>query len=92
METQPKSLPGEVRRQRILTLIKAQSFVRVTDLAVAFDISEVTVRSDLDQLVFGFVKNDYNQPDPETAIQVTAKWTCKSSEESNLEEMPKPEG
>ena len=49
-ETQPKSLPGEVRRQRILTMVTTQSFVRVTDLAAAFDISEVTVRSDLDQL------------------------------------------
>jgi DeoR family transcriptional regulator of aga operon len=50
IEAQPKSLPGKVRRQRILSLVETRSFVRVADLAAAFDISEVTVRSDLDQL------------------------------------------
>lgn len=49
-EAQPRPLPGEVRRQRILSLIETQSFVRVTDLATTFGISEVTIRSDLDQL------------------------------------------
>ncbi|MFT5512207.1 MAG: quinol monooxygenase YgiN [Bacteroidia bacterium] len=29
------------------------------------------------EYLFGFVKNDYHRPDPEHAIQVTAKWTCK---------------
>ena len=28
------------------------------------------------ELRFGYVKEDYHKPDPETAIQVTAKWTC----------------
>ena len=50
IEAQPKSLPGKLRRQRILSLVETRSFVRVADLAAAFDISEVTVRSDLDQL------------------------------------------
>jgi quinol monooxygenase YgiN len=27
------------------------------------------------ELLFGYVKNDYRQPDPNTAIAVTAKWT-----------------
>jgi quinol monooxygenase YgiN len=26
--------------------------------------------------LFGYVKHDYQQPDPATAIEVTAKWTC----------------
>ncbi|NNC90941.1 MAG: hypothetical protein HKN80_00475 [Acidimicrobiia bacterium] len=26
--------------------------------------------------LFGYVKEDYRRPDPETAIMVTAKWTC----------------
>ena len=26
--------------------------------------------------LFGYVKHDYRQPDPATAINVTAKWTC----------------
>lgn len=48
MHTQP--MPGEVRRRRMLSLIDEREFMRVTDLAHIFEISEVTVRSDLDQL------------------------------------------
>ena len=29
------------------------------------------------EYLYGFVKNDYHQPDPARAVQVTAKWTCK---------------
>jgi len=36
---------------------------------------------------FGFVKDDYRQPDPETAIQVTAKWTCHPNNTSNIDEL-----
>jgi quinol monooxygenase YgiN len=39
------------------------------------------------ELLFGYVKNDYKQPDPETAIQVTAKWTCKPDDVSRLDEL-----
>ncbi len=35
--------------------------------------------------LFGYVKDDYRKPDPETAINVTAKWTCK--EEGPLDEL-----
>ena len=28
------------------------------------------------ELLFGYVRDDYRQPNPETAVQVTAKWTC----------------
>ena len=37
--------------------------------------------------LFGFVKDDYRRPDPETAIQVTAKWTCQPGETSHLDEL-----
>jgi len=37
------------------------------------------------EYLFGFVRNDYIRPDPKSAIQVTAKWTCKSEE--HLEEL-----
>ncbi|NNC74925.1 MAG: hypothetical protein HKN93_05365 [Acidimicrobiia bacterium] len=37
--------------------------------------------------LFGYVKRDYEQPDPSTAIQVTAKWTCLPDTESHLEEL-----
>ena len=37
--------------------------------------------------LFGYVKEDYHRPDPETAIQVTAKWTCLPGDTPNLEEL-----
>lgn len=43
-------MPGEVRRDRILALVEEHGFMRVADLSDMFDVSEVTVRSDLDQL------------------------------------------
>lgn len=45
-----RTIPGEVRRDRALTLIEEHGFVRVADLSSLFGVSEVTVRSDLDQL------------------------------------------
>jgi quinol monooxygenase YgiN len=36
---------------------------------------------------FGFVRDDYRQPDPESAIQVTAKWTCLPNDTPNVEEL-----
>lgn len=28
------------------------------------------------QYLFGFVKDDHRRPDPKSAVNVTAKWTC----------------
>jgi quinol monooxygenase YgiN len=39
------------------------------------------------EFLFGYVKADYRQPDPESAINVTAKWTCTPSDESHLDEL-----
>ena len=39
------------------------------------------------EMLYGYVKDDYRQPDPATAIQVTAKWTCLPSDTSNLDEL-----
>ena len=39
------------------------------------------VEADFGEYLFGYVKEAYRRPDPSTAIQVTAKWTCH--EESN---------
>ena len=39
------------------------------------------------EYLFGYVKEDYKRPDLETAIMVTAKWTCKPSDTSQLEEL-----
>lgn len=35
--------------------------------------------------LFGYVKGDYRRPDQQTAINVTAKWTCKPGDASNIE-------
>jgi DeoR family transcriptional regulator, aga operon transcriptional repressor len=45
-----RPLPARVRRARMLALLREREFVRVADLAVRFDVSEVTVRADLDVL------------------------------------------
>lgn len=37
--------------------------------------------------LYGYVKEDYRRPDPATAINVTAKWTCKPGSTSNLPEL-----
>ncbi len=39
-------------------------------------ISAKGVRAAFGEYLYGYVKHDYQQPDPEKAIQVTAKWTC----------------
>jgi DeoR family transcriptional regulator of aga operon len=49
-QTQSKPIPGEVRRRRMLSLIEDRGFMRVGDLSSMFGVSEVTARSDLDQL------------------------------------------
>ena len=37
------------------------------------------------EYLFGYVKDDYKRPNPEHAVQVTAKWTVK--DEGNLQEL-----
>ena len=37
--------------------------------------------------LFGFVKHDYQMPDPANAINVTAKWTNKPGDTSKLDEL-----
>jgi DeoR family transcriptional regulator, aga operon transcriptional repressor len=43
-------IPARVRRDRVLALLRERDFVRVADLAERFEVSEVTVRGDLDAL------------------------------------------
>ncbi len=50
-------------------------------------INGVDVPGVFGELLFGYVKDDYIRPDPENAIQVTAKWTCKPDDASALEEL-----
>jgi quinol monooxygenase YgiN len=39
------------------------------------------------EMLFGYVKEDYQRPDQETAIMVTAKWTCKPGVATHLEDL-----
>lgn len=43
-------MPAEVRRERMLSFVQEQDFVRIASLAEAFGVSVVTVRGDLDSL------------------------------------------
>jgi DeoR family transcriptional regulator of aga operon len=45
-----RPIPGHLRRERMLALIKEREFVRVGELSDRFAVSEVTVRTDLDEL------------------------------------------
>ncbi len=47
-EGMDRTVPPELRRERILSLVREREFVRVGDLSDMFGISEVTVRADLD--------------------------------------------
>jgi len=39
------------------------------------------------EFLFGYVKEDYRRPDPETAIMVTAKWTCLPGDATYIEDL-----
>jgi len=39
------------------------------------------------ELLFGYVKEDYRRPDDESAIMVTAKWTCKPGDATHLDDL-----
>ena len=39
------------------------------------------------ELLYGYVKEDYQRPDLETAIMVTAKWTCTEDAPTALEDL-----
>lgn len=39
------------------------------------------------EFLFGYAKNDYQRPDPETAINVTAKWTAQAGSPTNIDDL-----
>lgn len=49
-DQEPSTLPAPLRRERVLETVRRHQFASVTDLAAAFGVSEVTIRSDLDSL------------------------------------------
>ncbi len=46
-----------------------------------------TVPAVFGELLFGYVRDNYKRPDPETAIMVTAKWTCQPGVATNMEDL-----
>ena len=50
-------------------------------------ISSKTVNGAFGEFLFGYVKDDYKQPDPASAIQVTAKWTAKPEDADNIDQL-----
>jgi DeoR family transcriptional regulator of aga operon len=53
MADESRYAPAAVRREEILTLVERHGFVRVRSLAKQFEVTEVTIRSDLDALAAG---------------------------------------
>ena len=58
--------------------------VKISD-AVRQALLDKQVKANFGEYLFGYIKDDYQQPDPKKAVQVTAKWTCK--DEGSLEEL-----
>lgn len=50
-------------------------------------VSEKNVPAAFGELLFGYVRDDYKRPDQETAIMVTAKWTCHPGAGDRLEDL-----
>jgi DeoR family transcriptional regulator of aga operon len=75
----PEGVPAQLRRQRILELIRTHEFVRVAELGEVFGVSQVTARADLDALARrGLVRRIRGGaiarmvPEPEHAFEETA--------------------
>jgi len=60
--------------------------VKMSEMAIE-ELSSKKVPGVFGEFLFGYVKEDYMRPDPTNAIQVTAKWTCKPGDVSQLEEL-----
>ena len=58
--------------------------VKIDDI-VREALTAKNVKGEYGEYLFGYVKNNYERPDPQSAVQVTAKWACK--DEGTLEEL-----
>ncbi|TFV99995.1 DeoR/GlpR family DNA-binding transcription regulator [Leifsonia flava] len=67
------SVPAGIRRDRAAALVADRGFVRVRDLAVAFGVTDVTARADLDQLEReGLIRRVHGGAVPSTDPAATA--------------------
>lgn len=67
----------------------AEHFVRGANISVEI---KTALQAKVEVVTFGnytygYVKEDYSKPDLSSAIQVTAKWTCKSGHEAKIAEL-----
>lgn len=70
-----EGIPAELRRDRMLSLVREREFMRVADLSTIFGISEVTVRADLallaDESLLQRVHGGAIVRDPELRVERT---------------------
>ena len=50
-------------------------------------LSAKNITAEYGEFLYGFVKEDYQRPNYENAIMVTAKWTCKPGDTNRLDEL-----
>ena len=75
MTSQNETVPAEVRRDRILGMLRDQEYVRIAQLAEEFGVSVVTIRADLDLLsdqgLIQRVRGGARQRTPEVGAEVS---------------------
>jgi quinol monooxygenase YgiN len=80
-------------KQHISTLLQVArpDMHMVRGLSVPQEVRDAVITSNIPAVfgehLFGYVKNDYARPDSATAINVTAKWTCKPGTTDGLDEL-----
>jgi len=74
-----------------LTKVAKPQFHLVRGTSIPVQVKEALLTKNVPgvfgEFLFGYVKDDYKRPDQETAIMVTAKWTCKPGVSTHLEDL-----
>ncbi len=80
--TQHMDALREVARPELHLVRGARIPVEVRDAILAKGVSGI-----FGEWLFGYVKEDYALPDQESAIMVTAKWTCHPGEPTHMDDL-----
>jgi len=79
------------RHMGALTNVAEPQLHLIRGVSIAAEVRDAllakNVPSAFGEMLFGYVKEDYRRPAPETAINVTAKWTCRPDEATHLEDL-----